>query len=211
MTAPDTAHYAGIAARLSIPHLAFIDGEPCQARQGLVFETLSPATGAVLGTVAHCQADDVDRAVIAARRVFDAGVWSRAAPEHRKTVLLKLASLVREHAEELAVLECVDSGKTISDCLNEIGNEVPNFFQWYAELIDKSFGKVAPTGETALALIVKEPIGVVGLVLPWNFPLLMAAWKLAPALAASSPPSRRPCRRSGWPNWRPRRACRRAC
>ena len=106
------------------------------------------------------------------------------APEQRKEVLLKLADLVREHAEELAVLESIDSGKTINDCLHEIGNEVPTFFQWYAELIDKTFGKVAPTGESALALIVKEPAGVVGLVLPWNFPLLMAAWKLAPALAA---------------------------
>ena len=82
------------------------------------------------------------------------------------------------------MLESIDSGKTIRDCLHEIGNEVPTFFQWYAELIDKSFGKVAPTAESTVALIVKEPIGVVGLVLPWNFPLLMAAWKLAPALAA---------------------------
>src|SRR5262249_54304742 len=99
-------------------------------------------------------------------------------------VLLKLAGLVKAHAEELATLESLDSGKTIKDCLHGIGNEVPNFFHWYAELIDKTFGKVSPTGENALALIVKEPIGVVGLVLPWNFPLLMAAWKLAPALAA---------------------------
>ena len=126
----------------------------------------------------------MDRAVKAARRAFNDGAWSRAAPEHRKAVLLKLADLVRQHADELATLECLDSGKTISDCLNEIGHEVPTFFQWYAELIDKSFGKVAPTAETALALIVKEPIGVAGVVLPWNFPLLMAAWKAAPALAS---------------------------
>ena len=99
-------------------------------------------------------------------------------------MLLRLADLVRANTEELAVLESIDSGKTIKDCLHEIGNEVPTFFQWYAELIDKTFGKVAPTAESALALIVKEPVGVVGLVLPWNFPLLMAAWKLAPALAA---------------------------
>lgn len=184
MSAPDAAHYAAIAARLALPSLAFIDGALCPAADGAVFENLNPATGAVLGTVAHCGAADVDRAVRAARRAFNDGGWSRAAPEHRKAVLLKLAALVRAHAEELATLECIDSGKTIADCLNEIGHEVPNFFQWYAELIDKSFGKVSPTGETALALIVKEPIGVVGLVLPWNFPLLMAAWKLAPALAA---------------------------
>ncbi len=181
---PDTAHYAALGSRLPLPGLAFIEGAPCPAASGRTFENINPATGAVLGEVAHCDAADVDRAVRAARAAFESGVWSRAAPEHRKAVLLKLAELVRANAEELATLECLDSGKTITDCLNEIGHEVPNFFQWYAELIDKSFGKVAPTGETALALIVKEPIGVVGLVLPWNFPLLMAAWKLAPALAA---------------------------
>jgi acyl-CoA reductase-like NAD-dependent aldehyde dehydrogenase len=180
----DAAYFAGIANRLSIPSQAYIDGAFCAAADGAVFETINPATGTPLGIVAHCGAADVERAVRAARRAFNEGGWSRAAPEHRKSVLLKLADLVRQHAEELATLESLDSGKTIGDCLNEIGTEVPNFFQWYGELIDKTFGKVAPTGENALALIVKEPIGVVGLVLPWNFPLLMAAWKLAPALAA---------------------------
>ena len=180
----DAAYFAGVASRLAIPSLAFIDGSFCPAADGAVFETINPATATPLAVVSHCGAADVDRAVRAARRAFNEGGWSRAAPEHRKSVLLKLADLVRQHAEELATLESLDSGKTINDCLNEIGTEVPNFFQWYAELIDKSFGKVAPTGENALALIVKEPIGVVGLVLPWNFPLLMAAWKLAPALAA---------------------------
>ncbi|MBV9246521.1 MAG: aldehyde dehydrogenase [Methylobacteriaceae bacterium] len=176
--------YRSIAATLRIPQHAFIDGAFRRAASGSVFENINPATGEILGTVAHCDAADVDLAVKAARRVFDDGAWSRAAPETRKEVLLKLAELVRAHKDELATLEAQDSGKTITDCLNEIGNEVPTFFQWYAELIDKSFGKVAPTAESALALIVKEPIGVVGLVLPWNFPLLMAAWKLAPALAA---------------------------
>ncbi len=181
---PDRAHYEAVARRLAIPSLAFIDGVLRPAIGGAVFDNLNPATGAVLGPVVSCDGHDVDMAVAAARRVFEAGTWSRAAPEERKSVLLKLATLVREHAEELAVLESLDSGKTITDCLHEIGNEVANFFQWYAELIDKKFGRVAPTGENALALIVREPIGVVGLVLPWNFPLLMAAWKLAPALAA---------------------------
>ena len=178
------AHYVEIAGRVRRPTQAFIDGAPCDAADRAVFETTNPATGEVLGTLPQCGAADVDRAVRAARRAFDSGVWSRAAPEHRKLVLLKLAGLVREHAEELAVLESLDSGKTVTDCLNEVGHEVPTFFQWYAELVDKSFGKVVPTAETALALIVREPIGVVGLVVPWNFPLLMAAWKLAPALAA---------------------------
>ena len=185
MNAPlDADHFRAAASRLTLPGRAFIDGAFCDASDGATFANMNPGTGEALGGVAHCTASDVDRAVAAARRAFAEGSWSRAAPEHRKAVLLRLADLVRTHTEDLAVMECIDSGKTITDCINEIGTEVPNFFQWYAELIDKSFGKVAPTGETALALIVKEPIGVVGLVLPWNFPLLMAAWKLAPALAA---------------------------
>ncbi len=176
--------YEEIAGRVAIPSMAFIDGRAVPAVSGATFENVNPATGEAFGTVASCDAADVDLAVAAARRAFESGVWSRAAPEERKAVLLRLADLVRANAEELAVLESLDSGKAIKDCLHEIGNEVPTFFQWYGELIDKSFGKVAPTGESTVALIVKEPIGVVGLVLPWNFPLLMAAWKVAPALAA---------------------------
>lgn len=178
----DRAH--ALAARLEPIDRAFIDGAFSAASGGATFETINPATGQIIAKVAHCGTADVDRAVIAARRAFNDGAWSRAAPEFRKDVLLKLADLVRANAEEIAVLESIDSGKTVTDCLHEIGREVPNFFQWYGELADKSFGKVAPTGEQALALIVKEPAGVVGLVLPWNFPLLMAAWKMAPALAA---------------------------
>jgi len=173
-----------IAAALKPQVHAFIDGAFAPAADGATFDTVNPATGAVLARVAHCGRADVDRAVAAARRVFDDGTWSRRAPEARKEVLIRLANLVRQNAQELAVLESLDSGKTITDCLHEIGTEVPRFFQWYGELADKSFGKVSPTGENAVALIVKEPAGVVGLVLPWNFPLLMAAWKLAPALAA---------------------------
>ena len=149
-----------------------------------MFENINPATAEVLGTVSHCDHLDVDIAVKAARKSFDNGEWSRCAPEIRKEVLMKLADLIRQNADELAVIESLDSGKTITDCLDEIGGEVPDFFQWYGELIDKTFGKVVPTGEDAAAFIVKEPVGVVGLVVPWNFPLLMAAWKMAPALAA---------------------------
>ena len=177
-------YYHRIASNLRLPHQAFIDGRKVAAASGAVFANLNPATGTGLGNVAACDSADVDLAVAAARRAFARGDWSRSAPEDRRDVLQRLAGLVKQHAEELAVMESLDSGKTIKDCLHEIGNEVPNFFRWYGELIDKTFGKVVPTGQNALGLIVKEPIGMVGLVLPWNFPLLMAAWKLAPALAA---------------------------
>jgi aldehyde dehydrogenase (NAD+)/gamma-glutamyl-gamma-aminobutyraldehyde dehydrogenase len=183
MTEKNAGYYRQRAQSLRVPPpAAHIDGSYVLARE--VMETINPATGDVLGTVAHCQPAEVDRAVVCARRAFRDGGWSRAAPEVRKQVLLRLAQLIREHSEELAILESLESGKPIRDCLREIGSEVPATFQWYAELIDKAFGKVAATGGDACALIVKEPMGVVGLVLPWNFPLLMAAWKLAPALAS---------------------------
>lgn len=175
--------YQAIAGKLTPNGRAFVDGAFCDAVDGGKFETINPATGQVLASVAHCKAADVDRAVAAARRVFNAGTWSRAEPEYRKEVLLKIADLVREHTDELAVLESLDTGKTITDCLHEIGTEVPTFFQWYAELADKTFGKIAPTGPGALALITREPAGIAGAVLPWNFPLVMAAWKIAPSLA----------------------------
>lgn len=177
------ADYRNIASWLTPSGQAYIDGAFCDAADGAKFETINPATGEVLAEVAHCKAADVDRAVVAARRAFNQGIWSRAEPEHRKEVLLEVAALVRAHAHELAVLESLDTGKTITDCLHEIGTEVPRFFQWYAELADKTFGKIAPTGPGALALITHEPVGVAGAVLPWNFPLVMAAWKIAPALA----------------------------
>jgi gamma-glutamyl-gamma-aminobutyraldehyde dehydrogenase len=163
---------------------AFIDGQYCDAADGAKLENLNPATGEIIGTFSHCGATDVDRAVAAARRVFNQGTWSRAAPEYRKEILLKLADLVEKNKNELAVLESVDAGKTITDCLHEVGTEAPAFFRWYAELADKTFGKIAPTADDALALIVKEPAGVAGAILPWNFPFLMAVWKIAPALAS---------------------------
>lgn len=180
----DQGKYQKIAQSLTFPTGAYINGQYCEPRSAAFIQTINPATGEVIGQIANCQAADVEYAVSCARTAFNRGDWSRSAPECRKAVLLKLAELIREHSEELAVLESLDSGKPIRDCLHEIAVEVPNTFQWYAELIDKSFGKVVATGSDALSWIVKEPIGVVGLVLPWNFPLLMAAWKLAPALAS---------------------------
>jgi aldehyde dehydrogenase (NAD+)/gamma-glutamyl-gamma-aminobutyraldehyde dehydrogenase len=175
--------YQAIAAKLRPNGQAFIDGKFCHAADGETFDAINPATGELLAKVAHGKAADIERAAVAARRVFNDGTWSRAEPEERKEVLLKIAALVRKHTHELAVLESLDTGKTINDCMSEIGEEVPNFFQWYGEIADKIFGKIAPTGPGALALITKEPVGIAGAVLPWNFPLVMAAWKIAPALA----------------------------
>lgn len=184
LTIPDHAELLRVASSLRLPDRAFIGGDWAAPHNGALMETSNPATLAVLGTLAHCGQQDVDRAVASARRAFRGGAWSRCAPEVRKDALLKLAALIRRDGVKLAVMESLESGKPIRDCLREITQEVPAIFQWYGELADKSYGHIAPTGHEDCAMVVREPIGVVGTVLPWNFPLLMATWKLAPALAS---------------------------
>ncbi len=177
-------NYKSIAQKLKFEGRAFINGKYVNAIDGKKFETINPATGEKLCTVAKCNHKDVDLAVKVSRKAFNSGVWSRSSPEHRKEVLLKFAKLLRKHGDENSVLECVDTGKLVTDCINEVANDAPMHFQWYGELIDKVFGKVGPTEPSITSLIVKEPIGVVAGIVPWNFPLMMAVWKMAPALAA---------------------------
>ena len=176
--------YKSIAKKLKFEGRAYINGKYVDAIDGAKFENINPATGETLCSVAKCNHKDVDLAVKVSRKAFDGGVWSRSTPEHRKEVLLKFAELLRKHGIENSVLECVDTGKLIADCINEVANDAPMHFQWYGELIDKVFGKVGATDPSITSLVVKEPIGVVAGVVPWNFPLMMAVWKMAPALAA---------------------------
>tara|TARA_Y100000287_G_scaffold2684_1_gene2246 strand:- start:114 stop:1595 length:1482 start_codon:yes stop_codon:yes gene_type:complete len=177
-------NYKAIAKKLKFEGRAFINGKYVNSIDGKKFETINPATEEKLCNVAKCNHKDVDLAVKVSRKAFNSGAWSRCSPEHRKEVLLKFAELLRKHGDENSVLECVDTGKLISDCVNEVANDAPMHFQWYGELIDKVFGKVGPTEPSITSLIVKEPIGVVAGIVPWNFPLMMAVWKMAPALAA---------------------------
>jgi len=179
-----TADYKSIAKKLKFEGRAYINGKYLDAIDGSKFENINPATGETLCSVAKCNHKDVDAAVKVARKAFESGVWSRSTPEHRKEVLLKFAELLRKHGNENSVLECVDAGKLIADCINEVANDAPMHFQWYGELIDKVFGKVGATDPSITSLVVKEPIGVVAGVVPWNFPLMMAVWKAAPAVAA---------------------------
>ena len=179
-----TDEYKAIAAGLTFPTQAFIDGRFCPAKSGKTFDTVNPATGAVLAKVAACDAADVDFAVDKARDAFEDGRWSCLHPRERKEVLIRLAKLIKRNARELAVMESLDSGKTIFDCETVDVPETINCLTWHAELIDKIYDQVAPASDNHIAMIVREPVGVVGLVLPWNFPLLMLAWKIAPALAA---------------------------
>ena len=165
---------------------AFIDGRFVDAASGATFDTENPATGKVIAQVAAGGAEDIDRAVKAARRSFEDGRWSRLAPADRKKVLLRFAALIDANADELATLDALEAGKPITDTRDVDLPETVKTFTWYAEAADKVFDAIAPTGPEALGLIVREPIGVVGAVVPWNFPLLMAAWKMAPALAAGN-------------------------
>ncbi len=176
--------YRAIAAGLSLPTQAFIDGSFRPAKSGGTFDTINPATGEVIARVAACGAEDVDFAVTKARDAFADGRWSRLPPGERKRVLIRLAKLMKRNARELAVMESVDSGKTIFDCETVDVPESIDCLLWHAELIDKIYDQVSPASDEHVAMIVREPVGVAGLVLPWNFPLLMLAWKIGPALAA---------------------------
>lgn len=179
-----TEEYKAIAASLDLPTQAFVDGSFRAAASGKTFDSMNPATGAVLAKVVACGAEDVDFAVGKARDAFEDGRWSRLHPAERKEVLIRLAKLIKRSARELAVMESLDSGKTIFDCETVDVPETINCLTWHAELIDKIYDQVSPASEDHIAMVVREPMGVVGLVLPWNFPLLMLAWKIGPALAA---------------------------
>jgi gamma-glutamyl-gamma-aminobutyraldehyde dehydrogenase len=174
------------AAGLDLRGEAYVDGRRVGALSGDTFDNFSPTTGNVLNQVASADAADVDAAVTAARRAFDSGDWARSAPGDRKEVLLRLAALIRDNAEELALLETLDMGKPITDALTLDVPGAAGVWQWHAEAIDKLYDEVAPTGRGDLALVRREPLGVVGAVVPWNFPLDMASWKCAPALAAGN-------------------------
>jgi gamma-glutamyl-gamma-aminobutyraldehyde dehydrogenase len=178
------AEYAAIAQTLELPTQAFIDGSFCDSVHGATFTSTNPATGATLAQIAACDAADVDLAVASAKAAFEDGLWRNRSPAERKSVLQRFAQLLEDHSHELAVMESLDSGKPVRECQNIDVPETINTLRWHAELIDKVYDSTAPTGSGALTLVVREPIGVVGLVLPWNFPLLMLAWKIGPSLAA---------------------------
>ena len=175
-----------LADSLSLRTRAFINGQYVDAASGATFDCVSPIDGRVLGQIADGGQIDIDHAVAAARRSFTAGHWAGLKPAKRKQVLLKLAALVEAHADELALLETLDMGKPVAQARQVDIGGVIRCIQWTAEAVDKLYGEVAPTGGNELGLITREPLGVIGAIVPWNFPLLMAAWKIAPALAAGN-------------------------
>jgi acyl-CoA reductase-like NAD-dependent aldehyde dehydrogenase len=165
---------------------AFIGGRYVDAASGATFTRVNPANGQPLAHVTACDARDIDLAVAAARSAFESGVWAKQPPRARKKVLLRFAELILAHTEELALLETLDTGKPIRDSLSVDIPATANCIQWFAEAVDKIYDEVAPTAHDALAMITREPLGVVGAIVPWNFPLIMAAWKIGPILAAGN-------------------------
>ncbi len=178
--------YEAIAATLSLPTGAVIDGKSRASQSGKLFETINPATGQVMAKMPACDKADVDLAVQRAREAFESGAWSKLHPSERKKTLIQLGKLIRRNLHELAVLESVESGKPVYDIETIDLPEALHCLEWHAETADKIYDQVAPAGDNAVAMIVREPIGVVGCVLPWNFPILMLMWKIAPALAAGN-------------------------
>jgi len=168
------------------PQSLFIGGAWRAPSGGAAMDVISPIDGSVLTTIADAGADDVDLAVKAARAAFDKGSWSRAAPAERKKILLGIADLIEKNALELAVLGVRDNGTEISMALRAEPGGAAGTFRYYAEAIDKVYGEIAPTAENVLGLIHRGPVGVVAAIVPWNFPMMIGAWKNAPALAAGN-------------------------
>jgi gamma-glutamyl-gamma-aminobutyraldehyde dehydrogenase len=180
------AEYLAIAEQINFPTNAWIDGSYTPAINGGTLATINPATGQEIAQISACDAADVNVAVDKARQAFEAGSWSKLHPSQRKQVMIKFVKLIKRNQQELAVMEALESGKPIKDCVSIDVPETIDCIQWHAEAIDKIYDQISPSGDAALGMIVREPIGVVACVLPWNFPMLMAAWKLGPALAAGN-------------------------
>jgi gamma-glutamyl-gamma-aminobutyraldehyde dehydrogenase len=177
-----TQHAATLQPREGI----YIDGEFRPSDSGATFESVNPATGERLAKVASGQASDVDAAVTSARKAFESGDWSRRSVADRKRVLLRLAELINQHRVELSLLDSMDMGKLVNEAFTVDVPSAAGLFAYYGEALDKINGEIAPTEPGNLALITREPLGVVGAVTPWNFPLDLAVWKVAPALAAGN-------------------------
>ncbi len=172
--------------RLSLRTQSFIDGEFRDAVSGRRYLTENPATGAPIAEIAEGGPADVDAAVAAARQAADDGRWSRLSPGDRKRILVRWADLIEGDARELGLIETIDSGKPIADTIGLDVPETAGCIRWHAEAADKLYGQVAPSPEGTVATITREPVGVVGAVIPWNYPAQMAAWKLGPALATGN-------------------------
>ena len=186
MSAKTKAEWEKLSSNLKFNNEAFIDGKFVKAQSEKTFDCFNPSNGKLLTKVSSCDETDVDRAVKSCRKAFDNGHWSRMAPSERKKILLKLSDLILKNHDELALLDSMDMGKTVSDAFTYDIPGAADLLSWNAEAIDKIMDEVAPTEKNNLAMIRRVPLGVVGAVVPWNYPLDMAMWKCAPALATGN-------------------------
>lgn len=186
MSSTASIDWKALAAGLKPDGRAVINGKRVGAASGAVFDCISPIDGKKIAEVARCDAADVDRAVAAARAAFDDRRWAGVAPQQRKAVLVRFAALIKENGQELATLEALDMGKPARAALEVDIFATVKTIAWTAEAVDKIYDEVAPTPDHTLALVTREPIGVVAAIVPWNYPMLMAAWKIAPALAVGN-------------------------
>ncbi len=176
-------NYAGASKIIASAHkLMLIDGKLVESASGKTFKSLNPATEEVIATVAEGGEEDVNRAVAAARRAFE-GPWRTMRAAERGHILLKWAELLKQHSDEIAGLESLDAGKPISGVLRQDLPAAIDTLTYYAGWTDKILGEVVPTRDDALTYTMREPVGVVAAIVPWNFPLMIGMWKLAPALA----------------------------
>jgi len=180
------AEWIEAAASIDPRRQIFIDGAWVDAVSGATFDTINPATGKPIASVAQGDTADIDVAVRSARVAFEDGRWSNLSPRDRGQTLIRLAELIEAHGDELQLLETLDVGKPIRYSRRVDVAQTVHTYAWYGEAADKLYDDIAPTGPNALGLISREPIGVVGAVTPWNFPMMINAWKLAPALMAGN-------------------------
>jgi len=185
-TAHDRSTWERLAGAVRPEGRAFINGKLVDALDGRRFDDVSPIDGRVIGQVARGNAADIDVAVRAARACFEAGVWRKADPQHRKRVLLRFAELIRNDIEHLALLETLDVGKPIVNSVDVDVTNCANCIAYYAEFADKLYDEVAPTPANDVAIIKREPLGVVAAIVPWNYPLIISAWKIGAALVSGN-------------------------
>jgi acyl-CoA reductase-like NAD-dependent aldehyde dehydrogenase len=185
-TPTSQTEWQALTTNLTLEGRAYLNGAYQWAASGETFTSVSPVDGRELATIASCDQSDADQAVMAARAAFEAGIWSQLAPAKRKAVLLRFADLIEVHGDELAVLETLDMGKPISHARTVDVPATARAIRWTAEAIDKVYGELAPTPHNQIGMISREPMGVVAAIVPWNFPMIMAAWKIAPALATGN-------------------------
>ena len=186
MSTTTNPNWAERATALKIDGRMLVDGVRRDTQTGETFAKHSPIDARLLGPIARGLAADVDTAVRSARAAFEDGRWAGKAPAQRKRVLQKFSELILGAKEELALLETLDMGKPIQYSLAVDVNATARNIAWYAEATDKIYDEIAPTAASALALITREPMGVIGVIVPWNYPMIMASWKLGPALAAGN-------------------------